>query len=50
MHIYTSALKKENALFRTLSHPNIMKYYEMDITEVMDQNYLLSLNFLYFGG
>lgn len=39
---YTDALKKEVIALKELSHPNIVKYYAIDIHEVKDQGYSIS--------
>jgi len=39
---YTDALKKEIVALRGLSHPNIVKYYSIDIFENKEENYSIS--------
>lgn len=45
MQPYIDAIRKENGLFRTLVHPNIMRYYDIEISEVQGQNQFTGLTF-----
>jgi len=41
---YIDALKKEIIALKTLSHPNIVRYYAIDIYEMKEEGYTIGIN------